>query len=68
MKRPEVIKINVEDMSIQQKLENGKVLVLILDGVKGTATKVEAPEHGLTVIETAKGKSARVKFECGYLI
>lgn len=68
MKKPETIEINVNDMSIQQQIENGKVLVLVLDGVKGTATKVEAPEHGLTVVETAKGKSAKVKFECGYLI
>lgn len=68
MKEPINLKVNVEDMSINQKLVPGKVVVLVLDGNKGTAKYLESPDHGSTIIETVKGKSAKVKFESGYLI
>ncbi|GIN67427.1 XtrA/YqaO family protein [Bacillus sonorensis] len=34
---------------------NGKVTVIILDGVNGEAYETDAPEHGKSIIETAKG-------------
>ncbi|WP_280849953.1 XtrA/YqaO family protein [Gottfriedia endophytica] len=51
------------DMTVQHKLEPGKVIVLVLDGIQGKVKVTEAVEHGHTIIETAKGKVARVKFE-----
>jgi hypothetical protein len=62
-KRSREIEINTDNMSIQQKIEPGKVLVLVLDGHQGKAKMCEAVEHGSTIIETAKGKTARIRFE-----
>lgn len=53
----------MQDMSICQRLEPGKVLVLVLDGIQGKVKVCEAVEHGHTIIETSKGKTARIKFE-----
>ncbi|MCL6571721.1 MAG: XtrA/YqaO family protein [Bacillus sp. (in: Bacteria)] len=61
--RSQEIDIDINDMSIQQKLEPGKVLIIVLDGNQGKAKMCEAVEHGLTIIETAKGKTARIRFE-----
>lgn len=61
-KRSQEINID-KDMSIKQVIEPGKVLVLVLDGQQGKAKMCEAVEHGLTIIETAKGKAARIRFE-----
>nr|WP_309099091.1 XtrA/YqaO family protein [Fredinandcohnia onubensis] len=61
-KRTEEILIS-DEMSVTQKIEPGKVVVIVLDGHLGKAKKCEAVEHGFTVIETAKGKTARIKFE-----
>lgn len=61
-KRTEEIMIN-EEMIISQKIQPGKVVIIVLDGHLGKAKKCEAVEHGYTVIETAKGKTARIKFE-----
>lgn len=52
-----------DDMSVQCRMEPGKVIVLVLDGQQGKARITEAVEHGFTIIETAKGKAARIKFE-----
>nr|WP_267930411.1 XtrA/YqaO family protein [Cytobacillus spongiae] len=60
--------ININDMSINQKLESGKIKVIVLDGVKGTATICEAAEHGETVIETINGKTKRISFRESELI
>jgi hypothetical protein len=62
-KRLTEIGINNQDMSISQKIEPGKVIVLVLDGNKGKAFKCEAVSHGLTIVETTSGKSKRVTFE-----
>jgi hypothetical protein len=39
------------------------VLVLVIDGVQSKAKVVEAVEHSFTIVETAKGKIARIKYE-----
>lgn len=52
-----------DDMSVQCQMEPGKVIVLVLDGQQGKARITEAVEHGFTIIETVKGKTARIKFE-----
>jgi hypothetical protein len=62
-KRAQELEINVENMTVQQKIEPGKVLVLVLDGNQGKAKVCEAVEHGHTIIETAKGKTARIRYE-----
>jgi hypothetical protein len=52
-----------ESLSIQQQIEPGKVLIVVLDGHQGRAKVCEAVEHGSTIIETAKGKTARIRYE-----
>jgi hypothetical protein len=61
-KRSQEVEIDI-NMSIQQRLEPGKVLILVLDGHQGKVEMCEAVEHGLTIIETAKGKTARIRYE-----
>jgi hypothetical protein len=62
-KRTKELEINIQEMSVTQTIEPGKVLILVLDGVQGKAKLCEAVEHGFTIVETAKGKAARIKFE-----
>jgi len=57
------IEIDINNMSVKQKLEPGKVLILVLDGHQGKAKLCEAVHHGYTIIETAKGKAARISYE-----
>ncbi|EPF11116.1 MULTISPECIES: XtrA/YqaO family protein [Bacillus] len=57
------MKINVEEMKIEQKIESGKIIVLVLDGTQGKVKMCEAVEHGFTIIETVKGQAKRIKFE-----
>jgi hypothetical protein len=57
------MKIDLQDLSVTQKMEQGKVLIVILDGVQGKAKVTEAVEHGFTIIETAKGKVAKIKYD-----
>ncbi|MCY8027177.1 hypothetical protein OZL92_13615 [Bacillus sonorensis] len=45
---------------------NGKVTVIILDGVNGEAYETDAPEHGKSIIETAKGDFFRIHLESSY--
>jgi hypothetical protein len=61
--RSQEMNIDTENMSINQAMEPGKVVIVVLDGQQGKAKKFEAVEHGLTIIETAKGKTARIRFE-----
>jgi hypothetical protein len=61
--RSQEMQIDIENMTIHQTMEPGKVLILVLDGHQGKAKMCEAVEHGLTIIETAKGKTARIRFE-----
>ncbi|MEH7435484.1 XtrA/YqaO family protein, partial [Bacillus thuringiensis] len=51
------MKINVEEMKIEQKIESGKIIVLVLDGTQGKVKMCEAVEHGFTIIETVKGQA-----------
>ncbi|MFL0361427.1 XtrA/YqaO family protein [Pseudobacillus sp. 179-B 2D1 NHS] len=57
------VEININDLSVTQKIKQGKVLVLILDGNQGKAKYVEAVHHGNTIVETVKGEAKRIKFE-----
>lgn len=59
--RIQEVKIN-EDLSITQEIQPGKVLLLVLDGVKGKASVCQAVEHGQTIVETAKSKAVKIKF------
>lgn len=63
MRRTNDIEINIDNLSINQQLQPGKVMVIVLDGIQGKAKVCEAVEHGFTIIETVKGKAARVRFE-----
>lgn len=65
--RPKELDIN-QDFSVKSKIQRGKVTVIVLDGVNGTAYEAEAPEHGRTIIETVKGEFARVDYKIGYKI
>ncbi|MCY8975638.1 XtrA/YqaO family protein [Bacillus atrophaeus] len=66
MNKPHEIK-NYET-TIQQSIEPGKVRIIVLDGTEGTAHIMDAPEHGKTIIQTAKGSFARVDHEIGFKI
>ncbi|PGE31572.1 XtrA/YqaO family protein [Bacillus wiedmannii] len=57
------MKINIEEMKIEQKIESGKIIVLVLDGTQGKVKMCEAVEHGFTIIETVKGQAKRIEFE-----
>jgi hypothetical protein len=46
-------------MTVSHSVVLGKVLVI--DGVQSKAKVVEAVEHSFTIVETAKGKIARIK-------
>ncbi|MEC1662984.1 XtrA/YqaO family protein [Bacillus halotolerans] len=66
MNKPQEIKNR--DLSIGESIEPGKIRIIILDGNEGTAHVLEAPEHGKTIIQTAKGSFARVDHEIGFKI
>ncbi|MCY8959515.1 XtrA/YqaO family protein [Bacillus atrophaeus] len=53
---------------MQQKIDPGKVNIIVLDGNQGTAHALEVPEHGKTVIQTVKGSFARVDHEIGFKV
>lgn len=57
-----------KDFTIQQKIDPGKVQIIVLDGNQGTAHVLDAPEHGKTVIQTVKGSFARVDHEIGFKV
>ncbi|GGJ72939.1 hypothetical protein GGR02_002451 [Anoxybacillus voinovskiensis] len=63
MKRSQELQIDIDNMMVSHPVVPGKVLVIVVDGVQGKAKVAEAVEHGYTIIETAKGKTARIKFE-----
>lgn len=65
--RSREIDLNPDGKSVTQELEPGKVLVIVLDGVQNKAKVTEAVEHGFTIIETAKGKVAKIKYNEGEL-
>ncbi|GED01346.1 XtrA/YqaO family protein [Bacillus atrophaeus] len=51
MYNPREINIR-KDFTIEEKIDPGKVQIIVLDGNQGTAHVLEAPEHGKTVIHT----------------
>lgn len=61
--RTRFLDVDLDDMTVQHAIEPGKVVLLILDGHQGKAKAIEAVHHGHTIIETAKGKTARIRFE-----
>jgi hypothetical protein len=62
-RRAQELQIDIENMTVSHPVIPGKVLVLVIDGVQGKAKVAEAVEHGFTIVETAKGKTARIKYE-----
>lgn len=62
VRRIRELRINRDDMTITQKLESGKIKIVVLDGQRGTASTFEAVKHGETVIETVNGKTKRIHF------
>jgi len=62
-KRAQELQIDIDNMTVSHPIVPGKVLVIVIDGVQGKAKVAEAVEHGFTIVETAKGKTARIKFE-----
>ncbi|CAM5204063.1 phage portal protein [Bacillus licheniformis] len=65
MNRPIELDIN-QDFSVKRKIQRGKVTVIVLDGINGEAYEAEAPEHGKTIIETAKGDFSKIQIESSY--
>jgi Phage-like element PBSX protein XtrA len=63
VKRSQELQIDIDNMMVSHPVVPGKVLVLVIDGVQGKAKVAEAVEHGFTIVETAKGKTARIKYE-----
>ncbi|MCM3366084.1 XtrA/YqaO family protein [Bacillus safensis] len=57
-----------ENQTFVGEMEKGKIQVIVLDGNVGTAYKMDVPEHGKTIIQTAKGYFARVDHEIGFKI
>jgi hypothetical protein len=62
-RRAQELQIDINNMTVSHPVIPGKVLVLVIDGVQGKAKVAEAVEHGFTIVETAKGKTARIKYE-----
>jgi hypothetical protein len=62
VKRVREIHLDPQDMSVNQKLEKGKIKIIVLDGCKESASVFEAVRHGETVIETVNGKAKRIHF------
>lgn len=62
-KRAQELQIDIDNMIVSHPVVPGKVIVIVVDGVQGKAKVAEAVEHGYTIIETAKGKTARIKYE-----
>ncbi|KAA6447565.1 XtrA/YqaO family protein [Bacillus swezeyi] len=63
MNSPKKINVN-QDLS--SKIQDGKVTVIVLDGLNGKAYEAEAPEHGRTIIETCKGDFSRIHLESSH--
>jgi hypothetical protein len=63
VRRAQELQIDIDNMTVSHPVVPGKVIVIVVDGVQGKAKVAEAVEHGYTIIETAKGKTARIKFE-----
>ncbi|EWG08871.1 XtrA/YqaO family protein [Cytobacillus firmus] len=62
MKRVNELHVNIDNMSIEQKLESGKIKIIVLDGQKGVVSSFEAVHHGETIVETVNGEARRIHF------
>nr|WP_167815216.1 XtrA/YqaO family protein [Sporolactobacillus shoreae] len=49
--------LNFDGKSVTEKMESSKVLMVVLDSGQNKAV-----EHGFTIIKTANGKVAKVKY------
>jgi hypothetical protein len=49
-----------ENGQIQVDMEPGKVMLLIIDGTQRKATVVQAVRHGMTTVETVKGRATQI--------
>ncbi|MFP5182805.1 XtrA/YqaO family protein [Bacillus altitudinis] len=67
MNEPKQLMIQ-ENQTFVGELEKGKIQVIVLDGNVGTAYMMDVPEHGKTIIQTAKGHFVRVDHEIGFKI
>jgi len=61
--RTRYVEINLDNMTVQHKIQSEKVVLLILDGHQGKVKAIEAVHHGHTIIETVKGKATKIHFE-----
>ncbi|WP_369810453.1 XtrA/YqaO family protein [Bacillus safensis] len=68
MKRMKPTEIKDFETTIQNANEADNVRIIVIDGNEGTAHITDAPEHGKTIIQTAKGHFVRVEHEIGYKI
>jgi Phage-like element PBSX protein XtrA len=68
MARSNELLIDPDKMSVDVPLVRGKVMVVVIDGKQGKATITEAVEHGLTIVETVKGKHFRYTYEESELV
>lgn len=48
---------------VTEKLEEGKIQVIVLDGISGKVKKIEARHHGDIVIKTVNGKLKQITRE-----
>ncbi|MEK5328717.1 XtrA/YqaO family protein [Bacillus sp. FSL W8-0006] len=67
MNRPQAISLTKNE-PFTTLVEQGKVQVIVLDGINNTAHYIEAPEHGHTIIETIKGSFDRVRYDFSHKI
>ncbi|WCK55409.1 XtrA/YqaO family protein [Aneurinibacillus sp. Ricciae_BoGa-3] len=57
-----------ENGRIEAEIEPGKVMILIIDGTQGKVTAVEAVRHGMTSVETVKGRATQVHYDSKELL
>nr|WP_206761279.1 XtrA/YqaO family protein [Bacillus paralicheniformis] len=55
-----------DKQDLLSKIQDGKVTVIVLDGLNGKAYEAQAPEHGRTIIETFKGEFSRINLESSH--
>ncbi|MCY9671743.1 XtrA/YqaO family protein [Bacillus pumilus] len=67
MNEPQTISLAKNEL-FTTSVEQGKVQVVVLDGINNTAYCIDVPEHGHTIIETFKGSFDRVRFDFSHKI
>jgi len=61
--RSKELTIDIDTMSVMVPVQSNKVIIVVVDGNVGKAKMLNAVDHGFTIVETAKGKAARIRFE-----